>query len=57
MDTKGERRERKKESLKRKTSDNRKSVNLILDLIRRRSASIRNSKKGSDGRSGAAKGN
>ena len=30
MDTKGERREKKKESLKKKTSDNRKSVNLIM---------------------------
>jgi len=45
MDTKGERREKKRESLKRKTSDNRKSVNLIMDLIRRKSTSIKNSKK------------
>ena len=42
MDTKGERREKKKESLKKKTSDNRKSVNLIIDLIKRRSKSSKN---------------
>ena len=44
MDTKGERREKKKESLKKKTSDNRKSVNLIIDLIKRRSKSQKNKK-------------
>ena len=44
MDTKGERREKKKESLKKKTSDNRKSVNLIIDLIKRRSKSPNNKK-------------
>jgi|TARA_Y100000816_G_C25926813_1_gene483284 hypothetical protein len=44
MDTKGERREKKKESLKKKTSDNRKSVNLIIDLIKRRSKSPKNKK-------------
>ena len=44
MDTKGERREKKKESLKKKTSDNRKSVNLIIDLIMRRSKSSKNNK-------------
>ena len=37
MDTKGERREKKKESLKKKTSDNRKSVNLIIEMIKKRS--------------------
>ena len=44
MDTNGERREKKKESLKKKTSDNRKSVNLIIDLIKRRSKSPKNKK-------------
>ena len=44
MDTKGERREKKKESLKKKTSDSRKSVNLIIDLIKRRSKSPKNKK-------------
>ena len=44
MDTKGERREKKKESLKKKTSDNRKSVNLIIDVIKRRSKSPKNKK-------------
>ena len=44
MDTKGERREKKKESLKKKTSDNRKSVNLIIDLIKRRSKSPKKKK-------------
>ena len=44
MDTKGERREKKKESLKKKTFDNRKSVNLIIDLIKRRSKSPKNKK-------------
>tara|TARA_B100000579_G_C22688152_1_gene783653 strand:- start:799 stop:936 length:138 start_codon:yes stop_codon:yes gene_type:complete len=39
METKGERREKKRESLKKKTSDNRKSVNLIIDLIKKRSKS------------------
>ena len=41
METKGERRERKRESAKNKTSDNRKSINLIMNLIRRRSKSIK----------------
>tara|TARA_Y100000817_G_scaffold295960_1_gene271148 strand:- start:1229 stop:1375 length:147 start_codon:yes stop_codon:yes gene_type:complete len=45
METKGERRERKRESLRKKASDNRKSVNLIVDLIRRKSNSIKNRKK------------
>ncbi len=45
MDTKGERRDKKRESLKRKTSDNRKSVNLIMDLIRRKSESIKSRNK------------
>jgi len=45
MDTKGERREKKRESLRKKASDNRKSVNLIMDLIRKKSISIKNSKK------------
>ena len=44
METKGERRERKRESLRKKTSDNRKSVNLIMDLIRRKSESLRKGK-------------
>ena len=44
MDTKGERREKKKNSLKKKTSDNRKSVNLIIDLIKRRSKSPKKKK-------------
>ncbi len=44
MDTKGERREKKKGSLKKKTSDNRKSVNLIIDLIKRRSKSPKKKK-------------
>lgn len=44
MDTKGERREKKRESLKKKASDNRKSVNLIMDLIRRKSESLRKGK-------------
>jgi hypothetical protein len=44
MDTKGERREKKRESLRKKTSDNRKSVNLIMDLIRRKSESLRKGK-------------
>ena len=41
METKGERRDKKRESLRKKTSDNRKSVNLILDLIRKKSKSIK----------------
>ena len=45
MDTKGERSEKKRESLRKKASDNRKSVNLIMDLIRKKSISIKNSKK------------
>ena len=45
MDTKGERREKKRESLRKKASDNRKSVNLIMDLIRRRAESLRKGKK------------
>jgi len=44
MDTKGERREKKRESLRKKASDNRKSVNLIMDLIRRRAESLRKGK-------------
>ncbi|GIS28543.1 MAG: hypothetical protein CM15mP129_07400 [Chloroflexota bacterium] len=38
MDTKGERREKKRNSLKKKSSDNRKSINLIIDLIKRSKA-------------------
>jgi adenylate kinase family enzyme len=41
METKGERRDKKRESLRKKTSDNRKSVNLILDLIRKKSKLIK----------------
>ena len=37
MDTKGERREKKRNSLKKKSSDNRKSISLIIDLIKKRS--------------------
>ena len=44
MDTKGEIREKKRESLSKKTSDNRKSINLIMDLIRRKSESLRKGK-------------
>lgn len=45
MDTKGERREKKRDSLRKKTSDNRKSVKLIIDLIRRKSESLKKGKK------------
>lgn len=45
MDTKGERREKKRDSLKKKTLDNRKSVKLIIDLIRRKSESLKKGKK------------
>ena len=45
METKGERRERKKESLKKKTSDNRKSVNLIADILKKRSKLIKSKKE------------
>ena len=41
METKGERRDKKRESLRKRTSDNRKSVNLILDLIRKKSKLIK----------------
>ena len=44
MDTKGERRDNKRESLRKKTSDNRKSVNLILDIIRKKSKLIKSKK-------------
>tara|TARA_S200000501_G_scaffold211556_1_gene198711 strand:+ start:598 stop:735 length:138 start_codon:yes stop_codon:yes gene_type:complete len=44
METKGERRDKKKESLRKKTSDNRKSVNLILDIIRKKSKLIKSKK-------------
>jgi len=44
METKGERRDRKKESEK-KTLDNRKSINLIMNLIKKRSDSLKSKKK------------
>ena len=44
MDTKGERRDKKRESLRKKTSDNRKSVNLILDIIKKKSKLIKSKK-------------
>ena len=44
METKGERRERKKESSRKKTSDNRKSVNLILEIIKKKSKLIKSKK-------------
>ena len=39
------RRERKKESLKKKTSDNRKSVNLIAEIVKKRSKLIKSKKE------------
>ena len=45
MDTKGERREKKRNSLKKKSSDNRKSINLIIDLIKKRSKAFKKNKK------------
>ena len=45
METKGERRDKKRESLRKKTSDNRNSVNLILDIIRKKSKAIKRDKK------------
>ena len=45
MDTKGERREKKRNSLKKKSSDNRKSINLIIDLIKKRSKALKKDKK------------
>ena len=45
MDTKGERREKKRNSLKKKSSDNRKSISLIIDLIKKRSKAPRKNKK------------
>jgi len=45
METKGERREKKRDSLRKKTSDNRKSIKLIIDLIRRKSESLKKGKK------------
>ena len=45
MDTKGERREKKRNSLKKKSSDNRKSISLIIDLIKKRSKTPRKNKK------------
>ena len=44
METKGERRDKKREALRKKTSDNRKSVNLILDIIRKKSKLIKSKK-------------
>ncbi len=44
METKGERRDKKRESLRKKTSDNRNSVNLILDIIRKKSKLIKSKK-------------
>ena len=44
METKGERRDKKRESLRKKTSDNRKSVNLILDIIKKKSKLIKSKK-------------
>ena len=45
MDTKGERREKKRNSLKKKSLDNRKSINLIIDLIKKRSKALKKDKK------------
>ena len=45
MDTKGERREKKRNSLKKKSSDNRKSINSIIDLIKKRSKALKKDKK------------
>ena len=45
MDTKGERREKKRNSLKMKSSDNRKSISLIIDLIKKRSKAPKKNKK------------
>jgi hypothetical protein len=45
METKGERREKKRDSLRKKTSDNRKSIKLIIDLIIRKSESLKKGKK------------
>ena len=45
METKGERREKKKESLRKKTNDNRKSINLILEIIKKKSKTIKSKKK------------
>lgn len=45
MDTKGERREKKRNSLKKKSPDNRKSINLIIDLIKNRSKALKKDKK------------
>tara|TARA_B100001029_G_scaffold179087_1_gene187427 strand:- start:20760 stop:20897 length:138 start_codon:yes stop_codon:yes gene_type:complete len=36
METKGERRERKRQSKKKKVMDNRKSVSLIIDILKKR---------------------
>ena len=44
METKGERREKKRDSLRKKTSDNRKFIKLIIDLIRRKSESLKKGK-------------
>ena len=41
----GELRERKKESLKKKSSDNRKSVNLIAEIVKKRSKLIKSKKE------------
>ena len=45
MDTKGERREKKRNSLKKKSLDNRKSISLIIDLIKKRSKAPKKNKK------------
>ena len=42
METKGDRRDRKKDSKRKNIFDNRKSVNLIMDLIKRRSKRLKN---------------
>ena len=44
METKGERRDKKRKSLKKKSSDNRKSINLMIDIIKKRSKSIKKEK-------------
>lgn len=41
MEIKGEKREKIRESKKKKVFDNRKSVNLIIDLIKKRSEKLR----------------
>tara|TARA_X000001036_G_scaffold176960_1_gene167469 strand:- start:489 stop:632 length:144 start_codon:yes stop_codon:yes gene_type:complete len=45
MDTKGERREKKRDSARKRSSDNRRSINLILEIIKKKSKLIK-SKRG-----------